>query len=88
MAPVPKPRLSEDLKQKIIDAWQENPDVSFGALGERFLVSRHTVYSLIQRFKGRGTVANLKNAGIRKTSDRTDRLIVREASKNPFSTAR
>ena len=88
MAPTSKPKLSDDLKQRIVDAWSENPDVSYGALGERFSVPKQTVYSLISRFKERGTITNLKHAGIRKTSERTDRLIVREASKHPFSTAR
>ena len=85
----PSKHLSEDLKQHIVDAWQENPEVSYGSLGERFKVSKQTVYSLIKRFQERGTVSNAKAPGkARETSNRTDRLIKRECEKNPFMSAR
>ena len=83
------PKMSEDLKQRIVDAWQQDPNVTYAALGERFLVHRQTVYALIKRFQERGTVQNLKAPGMaRKTSERTDRLIIRGAHQNPFMVTR
>ena len=90
-SPKSKPKLSNDLKQRIVDAWQEDPDEppTYAALADRFSVNRQTVFCLIKRFKERGTVENEKAPGMaRKTSERTDRLIVRESDKNPFSSAR
>ena len=87
----PRPKLSDDLKQRIIDAWQQDPDnpPTYSALGERFSVKRQTVHNLIKRFKERGTVANAIATGRPpKTSERTDRLIVRESEKNSFKTTR
>ena len=85
------PKLSDDLKQRIVDAWQEDPNdpPTYAALSRRFSVNSKTIYYLIQRFKERGTVINKKASGMaRKTSERTDRHIVRESDKNPFMTTR
>ena len=90
-AKVPKPKLSNDLKKRIVDAYFEDPDEppTYAALADRFMVNRVTVYYLIKRFKERGTVENEKAPGkARKTSERTDRLIVRESEKNPFMSSR
>ena len=85
----PRPKLSDDLKQRIVEAWEQDPNVSYAALGERFSVKRQTVHNLIKRFKERGTVANAKATGRPpKTSERTDRLFVRESEKNSFKTPR
>ena len=87
----PKPKLSNDLKQRIVDAYFQDPNEppTYAALADRFSVNRQTIYYLIKRFKERGTVDNAKAPGkARKTSERTDRLIVRESDKNPFSSSR
>ena len=84
----PKPRLSEDLKQRIVDAHLEDPEVSFGALSQRFSTAKTTVQRIIANYKKRGSVTNLSSGGRpRKTSARTDRQITREAKKDPFITA-
>ena len=83
----PKPRLSDDLKQKIIDVYLEDPELSYGALSERFHVPKTTVRRICANFKNRGSVSNLVGGGRpRKTVVRTDRIIVREAKKDPFVT--
>ena len=87
----PKPKLSNDLKQRIVNAYFEDPEEppTYAALAERFSVNKQTIYCLIKRFKERGTVENVKASGMpRKTSKRTDRLLVRESDQNPFSSAR
>ena len=94
-APTPSksrgPKLSDDLKQRIVDAWQEDPNdpPTYAALSKRFSVNSKTIYYLIKRFKERGTVVNNKAPGKpRKTSERTDRRIVRESDQHPFKTTR
>ena len=83
----PKPRLSDDLKQRIVDAHLENPELSFGALSQRFLVAKTTVQRVISHYKERGSVSNLSSGGRpRKTTVRLDRVIAREAKKDPFIT--
>ena len=82
------PRLSDDLKQKIIDIHLANPDLSYGALSERFGVAKTTVRRVVANYRERGTVTNVKASGRpRKTTVRDDRRIVREAKKDPFITA-
>ena len=81
----PKPRLSDDLKQRIVDAHISNPELSFGDLSKRFMVAKTTVQRVIANCKERGSVSNLVGGGRpRKTTVRLDRVIAREAKKDPF----
>ena len=85
---MPGQRLSDDLKQKIIDIHLANQDLSYGALSERFGVAKTTVRRIVANYRERGSVTNIQASGRpRKTTVRDDRQIVREAKKNPFITA-
>ena len=56
-------RLFDNLKQKIIDAHLADPELSYGALSERFRVAKTTVRRIVANYRNRGTVTNVKASG-------------------------
>ena len=77
-----------NLRILVVSKWQEG-NQSFGQIGKDLNMSKSSVASIVRRFKENGSVENAEKSGRpRKTNDRIDRKIVREASKDPLVTSK
>ena len=60
-------RHSEELKSKVVKCFQDRNSnggkISYGEVAKRFMMSKYSVVSIVQKFKKTGSVTN-KHGGI------------------------
>ena len=88
MGKVKTQNYSEDLKERIVQSKLVDGK-SYSEVADTFRVSRNTVIKMVRTFQKRGSVASMMHTTgrKRKTTPRTDRHMVLEAKRNPFTTA-
>ena len=90
---MPGPRLSTDLRERIVSVWKKSETAkargqiknvkSYPQIGEQLQVNPDTVRKIIKKFKDTGTIEDLEVSGRpRKTSPQDDRNIARLANSN------
>lgn len=81
------PRYSDDLRRLVIEG--RNDGLSYSELAGRFKISKAGARKICVKYDTTGFIVNMPKTGRpRKTSQRTDKRIVREIAKNPLGTAR
>lgn len=81
-----KPRLSEDSKNAIVRA--VNSGMKQTDIANLFGISQPAISQTVSNFRARGTVKTQQRSGRpRKTSEKTDRWIVRQAKIDPKQTS-
>lgn len=81
------PRYSDDLRRLVIEG--RNDGLSYSELAGRFKMSKAGARKICVKYDTTGFIVNMPKTGRpRKTSQRTDKRIVREIAKNPLGTAR
>lgn len=81
-----RPRISDEMRYKIIRLHQDQ--LGYKKISQITHVSKSSIRNIILKQKKTGQVIDLPKSGRkRKTTNRIDRLIIKEFEKSPFSTA-
>lgn len=81
-----RPRISDEMRYKIISLHQDQ--LGYKKIAEITQIAKSSVRNIIIKYKKTGQVNDLPKSGRkRKTTNRIDRLIIKEFEKAPFSTA-